>query len=88
MSPDQLVEWILRQKVTALAVQALDDAQLCAVSGHLGQDYDENGISGMLLGLCLVESARRFALLVAARPADALPAYEFPENPNWDTQES
>jgi len=83
MTPEELVEWLKRQPKTGLAVEALDDAQLCAVSGHLGQDYDENGITGELLGWCLWESAARFARVIAERK----PGPEF-QNPNRDSQES
>lgn len=64
MTPEDLYDWLLCGVNKSAKVAALNDEALCAVSGWLGQHYDENAPSGELLGLCLVESARRFALRV------------------------
>lgn len=58
-APEKLMAWLLTQP--AGAVVALDDYELIGVSGELGRIYDENGPTGTLLGICLVEQARRFA---------------------------
>lgn len=84
MSPEALVNWIWSQKVTEVAVGELNDTQLVAVRGFLSRDYDFNGLTGHLLGICYVEEAKRFEAAVMARPA----APEFSENPNWPTQQS
>lgn len=84
MTPEELVGWLFSQTHTVTAVRELDDAQIIAVRGHLARDFDENGLTGMLLGIVLRDEVRRFEDVVAARPA----APEFPENPNWDTQDS
>ena len=49
-------------------VAAMEDAALCHFSGHLAQDYVINEPSGELLGICLVEQAKRFAAAVKGRP--------------------
>lgn len=46
------------------AVAALSDAELVAVRGLLGRIYDENEVSGELLGICLVEEGERFERMV------------------------
>lgn len=65
MNPEDLYEWILWAVDKPAAVAVLNDESLCALSGWLSRRYEENAPSGELLGLCLVESARRFALRVA-----------------------
>jgi hypothetical protein len=57
-TPEKLMAWLLTQPADAVA--ALDDYELIGVSGELGRIYDENGPTGTLLGICLVEQARRF----------------------------
>ena len=67
MTPEDLYDWLLCGVNKSAKVAALNDEALCAVSGWLGQHYDENAPSGELLGLCLVEAARRFSAGVMAR---------------------
>lgn len=47
-----------------LMVETLGDDILCRLAGQLRQSYVENEPSGELLGICLVEQARRFAARV------------------------
>lgn len=61
----ELVAALYEAPQTAAAVMALTDAELVAVRGFLGRDFDEHGLSGLLLGICLVEQAERFELWVA-----------------------
>jgi hypothetical protein len=65
VNAEDLYEWLMGADHQPTAVAALHDTALCAVSGWLGRTYDENAESGQLLGLCLVESARRFSAVVA-----------------------
>lgn len=65
MKPEDLYDWILWAVDKPAAVAALHDTALCGVSGWLARDYDQNADSGELLGLCLVESARRFNAAVS-----------------------
>ena len=67
MTPEHLYEWLLWAVNKPASVAALHDTALCAVSGWLARECDENSESGELLGLCLVEAARRFSAAVAAR---------------------
>jgi hypothetical protein len=60
----EIVAELYEAKQTALAVLALTDAELVAVRGFLVRDFDEHGLSGLLLGICLVEQAERFELWV------------------------
>lgn len=49
---------------TEAAVRSLADLELVAVRGYIARDYNENGVSGLLLGVCLVEEAGRFERLI------------------------
>jgi hypothetical protein len=64
MNSGDLYDWILWAVDKPAAVAVLHDESLCALSGWLSRHYEENAPSGELLGLCLVESARRFSLRV------------------------
>ena len=59
-------------ELTAKTIAALSDSMLCAMAGDLGQTYVENEPSGELLGICLVEQARRFAARVAKERKEIL----------------
>lgn len=67
MNPQELYDWVRCGTDHPAKVAALHDEALCALSGWLSRRYDENAESGELLGLCLVESARRFSVGVASR---------------------
>lgn len=41
------------------AIRSLSGPELADLGGCLGRDCDENGITGELLGLCLVDAMRR-----------------------------
>lgn len=60
MSDSYLYQWVLRGPCLSECVSSLSDESLCRLSGWLGREYDENGDSGKVLGLCLVEQAERF----------------------------
>jgi len=46
------------------AVAALADDALLLVSGMLSLSYDENGESGEILGICLVERSTRWGRII------------------------
>ena len=46
---------------TEQAVMALEPKPWLRLYSYLLQSYDENGVSGKILGLMLVEGARRYA---------------------------
>lgn len=60
MTPAFLYQWVLAGPCVAECVSVLDDVSLCRLSGWLRLDYDENGKTGEVLGICLVEQAARF----------------------------
>lgn len=67
MSGAFLFQWVLVGPDKAENVAALNDVALCRLTGWLAQDYQEDGPSGEVLGICLVEGAARFAAGVAER---------------------
>ena len=64
-----LAHWVMAGPDRAECVEILDDVHLCKLAGWLAQDFDENGATGEMLGLCLVEQARRFSVLIEVRGA-------------------
>lgn len=66
MSPEDLYQWLLGSLDLPQAVAALHDAALCCLSGWLRQTYEENHLTGEVLGICLVEQARRFERITHA----------------------
>lgn len=65
MTPEDLYDWLLCGVNKPGKVAVLSDEALCALSGWLSRRYEENAPSGELLGLCLVEAARRFSAAVS-----------------------
>ena len=63
-TPEEILESILLadtfRRAMAAAVAALSDDELLRVSGHLAQGYSENGPTGELLGICLIERSARW----------------------------
>jgi hypothetical protein len=55
----------------ASAVAALPDDALLLVSGMLSLSYDENGDSGEILGICLVERSTRWGRIVMEKQRNA-----------------
>jgi hypothetical protein len=43
-------------------VAGLTDTELCLLGGELGRTYEEVELSGLLLGIVLVEQAARFVM--------------------------
>lgn len=60
MSGTFLYQWVLVSENPAESIRVLNDKAVCRLTGWLAQDYDANGKSGEVLGLCLGESTRRF----------------------------
>ena len=53
------------------AAADLSDRALCRLTGWLAQNpWDENGPSGRVMGICLVEMATRFARNMAHRTSN------------------
>lgn len=69
MSPSVIYQWVLcgPDGDEAMAVSVLDDCFLCALAAWLESNFEETEASGRVLGICLVEQARRFARNTPAR---------------------
>ena len=63
-----LFQWVLSGPDKAESVAALNDVALCRLTGWLAQDYQEDGPTGDVLGICLVEQARRFTARLSRPP--------------------
>lgn len=67
MSGTFLYQWVLAGPCVGECLSVLDDASLCTLSGWLGREYDENGKTGEVLGMCYVETHGRFVKRVAEK---------------------
>ncbi len=60
MNGEAIFKWVLAGPDKAECVRVLPDEWLRRLSGFLSLDYDENGVTGELLGMCMVEIFWRF----------------------------
>lgn len=64
---ETIYESLVASTERELSVSMLTDEQLLTVSGKLMLDYEENEVSGAILGLCLVERSSRWAIELMKR---------------------
>lgn len=64
----EIYEELVRSTDRVAHVAGLPAEELLCLSGWLARVYDENGQTGELLGLCLVERSERWAAMIPRPP--------------------
>jgi hypothetical protein len=64
---ETIYESLVESTERELMISMLTDHELLCVSGMLIQNYEENSVSGEILGLCLVERSSRWAIELMKR---------------------